>query len=476
MALFLLLSIAFTVNGQTYCTCGPSTTVDSNLGSVSLQGMTQSINDESNCPGTIGPRDLTNLVADLGVASNYILKFNVTTCGSFFPTLSGAWIDYNQNEVFETDESLFPFVTLVTGGYQEKTFTVPATAKPGKTRMRVQVQETSSTNMDPCTSFPYGGTKDFSVQIGATSPYCFIGVGPTSILDMNLGSVLLQGDSRAIFDTTDCPGKLGVQDFTKTQIADLTVGNVYTLQANVTTCGGIYPVISGAWIDWYQTLIFDETNQLYPFSNARGLNVKQFAVPADAFPGLTTMRVQVQETDANSIKSCDPFTYGATKDFGISVLSNVKYCNSGPLLLDGTNLGLVFLQGASKAIDDTSDCPGKAGPQDFTSYVADLRPNTPYVLKYNITICDGARQLYELSGAWVDWDRSGTFVANEALFPLSSVPGYQERIFTTPDFVVRGPTRMRVQVQAVPNGTATLDPCASFTIGGTKDFTINLIS
>jgi len=168
----LLWLLIEAVAGQ-YCVSGPTTVVDGNLGKVLLEGNGGAIDDSTDCQGkTTGPKDLTSLNVNLSPGSTYTLNYNVTTCGNVFPTVSGAWIDYDQNGTFDKTESLFTFVRTSTGGYQSRTFTVSATTpvKDGRTRMRVQVQETSSQNdLDPCARFAYGGTKDYSVTIGGSS-------------------------------------------------------------------------------------------------------------------------------------------------------------------------------------------------------------------------------------------------------------------------------------------------------------------
>jgi len=168
LAVLVILSLAAYSLGQTYCGAGPTTTVDSNLGAVSLTGDGASITDDTNCPGTIGPKDLTAQKADVSPGGSYKITFTVTTCGNSFPTLAGAWIDFNKNFLFDDSEKLGPFST--TKNAVEQTFVVPAAAPDvayGETRLRVQVQETQATTLNPCASFPYGATKDFTIEIKA---------------------------------------------------------------------------------------------------------------------------------------------------------------------------------------------------------------------------------------------------------------------------------------------------------------------
>jgi len=65
----------------------------------------------------------------------------------------------------------FPFSTRF--GTNAYAFKVPKSTtteivKLGFTRLRLQVQETSNNQIDPCVNFTYGGTKDFGVQVKAT--------------------------------------------------------------------------------------------------------------------------------------------------------------------------------------------------------------------------------------------------------------------------------------------------------------------
>jgi len=172
-----------------YCQSGPTTTVDGNLGKVTLRGDSRTMTDDSDCPGYIGPKDLTNLWVDLHPGGTYDLQLNVTSCGNPFPTVSGAWIDYDHNDKFDTYEALFPFNR--SAGWLTIKWKVNITTPviTGLTRMRVQVQETSSTQpLDPCQRFAYGGTKDFNVSIGQGGGG---GGGSSSSSGMSGGSVFI---------------------------------------------------------------------------------------------------------------------------------------------------------------------------------------------------------------------------------------------------------------------------------------------
>jgi hypothetical protein len=159
-----------TPSSASYCTSGPLSTDDSEFGPVTLIGNGNSIIDTTGCPGTIGPLDLTSLSATLVQGQSYTLTLDRTTCGDYYLALIGAWIDWNQDKVWETNELLFPFSTQI--GTLSFSFTVPSTATLGKTRMRLQLQEIGSTTtstIDPCAMFEWGDTKDYSIVVAGAS-------------------------------------------------------------------------------------------------------------------------------------------------------------------------------------------------------------------------------------------------------------------------------------------------------------------
>jgi len=118
---------------------------------------------------SLGFKNLTNLVATLIIGNVYEINYTIITCDNQIPyRTSAAWIDYNQNQVWDQWEQIFPFSNKF--GSQKYAFKVPKSTSseqviPGKTRLRLQVQETTFSSIDPCTIFTYGSTKDFGVEI-----------------------------------------------------------------------------------------------------------------------------------------------------------------------------------------------------------------------------------------------------------------------------------------------------------------------
>jgi len=188
--------------------------------------------------------------------------------------------------------------------------------------MRVQVQETQATTLSPCASFPYGATKDFSINVKYPPPppptdnLCVS--GPLTIEDANLGSVTLIGWSKNIRETTDCPGKTGPQNYL-TLVADVYQGESYTLNFNVTSCGDNFVTLAAAWIDYDQDRVLTSADLLANYTRQKGIVSINFIVPVTQWTGDTIMRVQVQETESTKMDPCAAFSYGSTKDFTVQV-------------------------------------------------------------------------------------------------------------------------------------------------------------
>jgi len=90
-----------------YCKAGNTVAADSNLGPVSLIGVQgTSISDTSNCPSTIGIRNLTAQSAQLQPGGTYALNLKATTCGVGWARIAYAYIDFNGNSIFEPSEFL----------------------------------------------------------------------------------------------------------------------------------------------------------------------------------------------------------------------------------------------------------------------------------------------------------------------------------------------------------------------------------
>lgn len=151
-----------------YCSSvGPSSTGDSNLQSFTLNGESATAITFTGCPGVIGLDDQTlNESVLLSAGSSYTAYALFGTCGGYYYGVGEAWIDYNQNQVFEITESIGTWSGTPPTATSVWNFTVPSGAISGTTRMRVVQFESGVLPIDPCAVFTWGSTTDFTVNIG----------------------------------------------------------------------------------------------------------------------------------------------------------------------------------------------------------------------------------------------------------------------------------------------------------------------
>jgi hypothetical protein len=177
-----------------YCTSGPTSDQDTEFGDVRIVGYGSLIYDTSSCPGTIGPQDLTNLHATLLVGQTYEISFAHSTCGDYYTALAGAWIDWDQDYNWDDSERIFAFTQQY--GAVTYAFTVPASARLGTTRLRLQIQETAEPTINPCAMFDWGDTKDYTVVVVAAASSAALSA-PSAVAVAELVPATCNGDRSA---------------------------------------------------------------------------------------------------------------------------------------------------------------------------------------------------------------------------------------------------------------------------------------
>ncbi len=186
LLIFSLLLTCWQINAQSYCTDGgPSSTFDSNVEQVDLAGETTSIAYIGcQADGIAGVEDQTSTqVADLVAGNTYTLDVQFGTCGGNFQGAGEAWIDFNQDFIFQPGESVG---TLASGtppfALSSFTITVPSDAINGASRLRVMQQEGGNLPLDPCASFAWGSVVDLGITItGGVDLLCQIPYNPTFV-------------------------------------------------------------------------------------------------------------------------------------------------------------------------------------------------------------------------------------------------------------------------------------------------------
>jgi hypothetical protein len=169
---FYFVSLCVMDLSAQYCTTGgPSSVNDSNVESVSFPGDAGTSITYSGCPGITGVQNLT-LSQNVTVTVNapYTATIDFGTCGGNYGGAGEAWIDWNQNNIFDATESIGTWSGTPPAAPTAMGFIVPPTAIPGITRMRVMHQESGSNPLAPCGSFTWGSVVDFSVTVLSGAP------------------------------------------------------------------------------------------------------------------------------------------------------------------------------------------------------------------------------------------------------------------------------------------------------------------
>ena len=172
-----------------YLTSAASSTVDEEILNVSLGTAGSLLNNTSSCGNTGGAAGNGLQASILNRYSNYTTVSTVPVpslapgatvpyaltlgyCGSTisWSNMAKIYIDYNRNGTFEAAEQVA--VTnygprSLTGDVVTGTFTVPTTAAPGSTLMRVVYVESAVVN--PTGTYTWGETEDYAIMIGTSA-------------------------------------------------------------------------------------------------------------------------------------------------------------------------------------------------------------------------------------------------------------------------------------------------------------------
>jgi bacillolysin len=110
-----------------------------------------------------GYYDATASSASVTAGTSQTISFSAGFTGSAYTEYWKVFIDYNQDGDFGDSGETVVSGSSSSSGTLSATFTVPSTAKTGKTRMRLIMSDNSATTS--CGSYSYGETEDYSLSI-----------------------------------------------------------------------------------------------------------------------------------------------------------------------------------------------------------------------------------------------------------------------------------------------------------------------
>ena len=145
----------------TYCASQASNTNDERIGRVAIG----SINNAST--GTAGYENFTTLSTNAGRSSSQTITITPTWTSSTYAEGYAVFIDYNQDGDFaDSGETVYTRAASTTTPISG-TFTIPATATLGATRMRVSMKYNAVPTS--CEGFTYGQVEDYTINITAAA-------------------------------------------------------------------------------------------------------------------------------------------------------------------------------------------------------------------------------------------------------------------------------------------------------------------
>lgn len=144
-------------NTVTYCASQGNSVVDEFIDYVAIGGIANTTGANA------GYGNFTNLVGNVPYGTNTI-TYSTGFTGSAYTEFWAIWIDYNKNGTFETTEQVASGSSSSNANLSS-TFSVPASALAGTTRMRVSMKYNAAPTA--CEAFAYGEVEDYTVNIGA---------------------------------------------------------------------------------------------------------------------------------------------------------------------------------------------------------------------------------------------------------------------------------------------------------------------
>lgn len=144
------------------CYCEPTYTTGTGFGDYLENVTLGAINNTTGAGPAPYYTYFAGMSTDLDLEGTYTLY---ATVGTYSFNDVAAWIDYNHDGVFdEVTEKLGQVDNLAPETTGEITFTVPATAMTGTTRLRVREADQAAT-IEACETLTFGETEDYDVNI-----------------------------------------------------------------------------------------------------------------------------------------------------------------------------------------------------------------------------------------------------------------------------------------------------------------------
>ncbi len=212
-----------------YCASNGNSVADEYIGRVQLETI-----DNTTTAGAGGYSDFTSISTNLAKGGDYTITVTPTWTGTQYNEGYSVWIDYNQNGDFtDAGEQVWTQAATQTTPVSG-TFTIPAGAIEGNTRIRVSMKYNGIPTS--CESFQYGEVEDYTVVIGgSTGGDTQAPTAPSGLAASNVEQTTLTLTWNAATDNVGVTGydvyqgstNLGSVTGTTTNVTGLTASTAY---------------------------------------------------------------------------------------------------------------------------------------------------------------------------------------------------------------------------------------------------------
>ncbi|MCR9182322.1 MAG: GEVED domain-containing protein [Flavobacteriaceae bacterium] len=441
-----------------------------------------------------GYSDFTNISTDLTKGDSYTITVTPTWTGTVYAEGYAVWIDYNNDGDFTDAGEQVWSQSPTTASPVSGSFTIPAGALEGSTRMRVSMKYNGVPTS--CETFTWGEVEDYTVNIVAEGPDTQPPTAPTNLTASNITQTTVDLSWSASTDNIGVVGYdvymgstlLGTVAGTSANVTGLTASTSYSFSVRAKDAAGNESPSSN--VVNVTTLAPPDTQAPTAPTNLTASNVTQTTV--DLSWGASTDNVGVTGYDVyqgsnllGTVSGISATVTGLTASttYSFSVRARDAAGNESPSsnVVSITTLGNTITYCTSQGNNSSDEwiqrvqlgsinnnSGNNGGYADFTSISTTLVKGT----SNTITITPGwsGRTYREAYRVWIDYNQNGSFddpgelVYNRSRTTATSVSGS----FTVPTSALDGPTRMRVSMKYNASPTS----CEIFAWGEVEDYTV----
>lgn len=290
----------------------------------------------NNTSGASGYSNFTSITTNLVKGTAATITVTPTWTGSSYAEGYAVWIDYNGDSDFADAGELVWSKAASTATPATGSFTPPATAVTGATRMRVSMKYNGVPTA--CEAIQYGEVEDYTVnlQAGGTTPPP---VTPTAYCASKGNSVADEYINSVQFGTINYTSgaNAGYGNFTASQSTNVTKGTAYVITITPAWTGTAYAEGYSVWIDYNADGDFsDAGEQVYTGAASTATPATgSITIPATAVTGATRMRVSMKYNGIAT--ACETFSYGEVEDYTV-VIGGIAREEAGLTIVDDIRL------------------------------------------------------------------------------------------------------------------------------------------